>query len=155
MTGNEPFYVQHGAYEIERRKASPGQSPQYDIAFVLNENPRVMWPLEAKTLKTDGAVADYVDDVQTQLLTCRYAPFSSEGGILGYLLSGEPVEVFDNIEAKLPCVLHHHPAFHDRDHKVSKHRRIVEEGKSYPQGFRCHHLIFSIQAREAEQKQKS
>jgi len=149
MAGNESFSVQHGSYEFETRMEPPAQSPQYDIAFVLHENMRVMWPLEAKVLKTDGTVADYVDDIQNQFLVCRYAPFSSEGGMLGYLLSGEPAKVFDNIEAKLPCVLHGHTAFLDRDHKISEHNRLVEEGKSYPQKFRCHHLILRIQANEA------
>lgn len=154
MTGDEPFDVQHGPYEFETRKEPPAQSPQYDIAFVLHENMRVMWPLEAKVLKTDGTVADYVDDIQNQFLFCRYAPFSSEGGMLGYLLSGEPAKVFDNIEAKLPCVLHPHPEFLDRDHKISEHNRMVEEGKFYPQEFRCHHLILRIQTNEAARQQK-
>ena len=154
MAGNEPFYVQHGPYEFETRMEPPAQSPQYDIAFVLHENMRVMWPLEAKVLKTAGTVADYVDDIQNQFLVCRYAPFSSEGGMVGYLLSGESAKVFDNIEAKLSCVLHSHSAFLDRDHKISEHNRMVEEGKLYPQEFRCHHLIFGIQANEAARQQK-
>lgn len=149
MTGDEPFYVQHSPKEDETRKAPPAQPPLYDIAFALNQNPRIMWPLEAKVLKTESSIAHYIDDIQNQFILCRYAPFSSEGGMLGYLLSGEPAKVFDNIEAKLSCVLHSHLAFFDRDHKISEHNRMVDEWKPYPQKFRCHHLILQLQASEA------
>jgi hypothetical protein len=54
MTGYEPFYVEQGIYEFETRETSPSQPPLYDIAFVLRQNPRIMWPLEAKTLKSYG-----------------------------------------------------------------------------------------------------
>ena len=144
MTGDEPFEVQHGPYEYETRMEAPAQPPQYDIAFILNQNPRIMWPLEAKVLQTDGAIADYVNAIQDNFLTCRYAPFSSEAGMLGYLLSGEPSKMFSNIETKLPCALHDHPVFPNRNHKISEHRRMVQMGKAYPENFRCHHMIFRI-----------
>jgi hypothetical protein len=144
MTGDEPFDVQHGPYEFETRMEAPAQSPQYDIAFFLRQNPRIMWPLEAKVLRTDGAIADYIDAIQNRFLTCRYAPFSSEAGMLGYLLSGEPSKVFNNIETALSCALRDHPAFSNRTHKTSEHQRMVQTGKSYPHDFRCHHLIFRM-----------
>ena len=144
MTGYEPFDVQHGPYENETRQPSPAQPPQYDIAFVLNQNPRIMWPLEAKVLRTDGAVAPYINDLKNEFLTCRYAPFSTEGAILGYLLSGKPDNVFRHLEAKFPCQLFHHPAFPDREHRYSDHPRHVPTGKSYPPHFRCHHLILRM-----------
>lgn len=144
MTGYEPFDVQHGPYEDETRQPSPAQPPQYDIAFFLKANPRIMWPLEAKVLRTDGAVAPYIKDLKKEFLTCRYAPFSSEGAMLGYLLSGEPANVFRRLEAKVPCDLFHHPTFPDRDHKYSDHTRHVPTNKPYPAHFRCHHLILSM-----------
>ena len=64
MTGYEPFYVQHGPYEHESRAGAPAQPPEYDIAFVLRSNPRVMWPLEAKVLRTEGRVTEYIDEVR-------------------------------------------------------------------------------------------
>src|SRR5665213_2963949 len=76
MTGFEPYYMQHGAYEHETRRAAPAQPPQYDLAFVWYRNERVMFPLEAKVLRTSGDVAAYLADVREQFLTCRYAPFS-------------------------------------------------------------------------------
>ena len=144
MTGDEPFYVQHEVYEYETRASSPAQPPQYDIAFVLYQNPRIMWPLEAKVLRTDGTVAPYIKDLKDEFLTCRYAPFSSEGAMLGYLISGEPANVFRHLEAKVPCQLFHHPTFPERAHRYSEHLRHVPANKPYPAHFRCHHLILSM-----------
>ena len=144
MTGDEPFYVQHGSYEFETRKQSPAQPPQYDIAFVLSANQKIMWPLEAKVLRSDGAVAPYINDLKNEFLTCRYAPFSSEGAMLGYIFSGNPEKVFQNIERKVPCELTHHPDFLDRHQKFSNHTRSVPHNKSYPRHFRCHHLLLMM-----------
>jgi hypothetical protein len=146
MTGYETFYVQHGPYERETKMPPPAQPPQYDIAFALYDNERVMWPLEAKTLRTDGTVADYVNDIKEQFLTCRYAPFSSEGAMVGYLLSGDTDKAFNGIAAKVPCQLIHHPQFTQRAHRLSHHRRKVPTGREYPVEFVCHHLIMSFLA---------
>ena len=64
MSGDEPFSVQHGRYEQESRMPAPAQPPAYDIAFILIQNPRIMWPIEAKVLRSDGSVAEYVTDLQ-------------------------------------------------------------------------------------------
>jgi hypothetical protein len=148
MSGDEPFYVQHGAYEYETRKGAPAQPPEYDIAFVLNDNARVMWPCEAKVLRTDGSLAEYIHDIQDEFLTCRYAPFSSEGAMLGYLFSGSPTTVFDNIEKKVPCKLSPFSLPPGRAQKYSDHIRMVRIGKTYPAHFRCQHLILQIPGEE-------
>lgn len=146
--GFEPFTVQHNPYEEESRRPAPAQPPQYDIAFVLNGDERVMWPLEAKVLKSDSvaAVTAYADDVNNQYLTCRYAPFSSEGAMLGFLLSGDEEVAFTSVETKVPCTLTAHPDFPSRHHKTSDHTRTVPSGKTYPCDFRCHHLMMKIAA---------
>lgn len=149
MTGYEPFVVQHGPYERETRVAPPAQPPQYDIAFILNSKRRVMWPLEAKVLRTDGSVAEYVKEIRLNFLTCRYSPFSSEAAMLGYLLAGAAETAFGNIAEKGGWELAPHGDFRDRDHRTSDHRRAVPEGKSYPADFRCHHLILPLQMRSA------
>jgi len=141
MTGYEPYEVQHGAYEWETRHSAQAQPPQYDIAFKIIEEERIMWPLEAKILRTDRSVANYVADVRDQFLTCRYAPFSSEGGMLGYLLSGEAETAFRNIALHLECHVQEHPAFKGRPHRLSRHIRTIPTGKAYPSNFTCHHLI--------------
>jgi hypothetical protein len=144
MTGDEPFYVQHEVYEYATRQPPPAQPPQYDIAFVLYENPRIMWPLEAKVLRSNGAVTSYIRELKNNFLSCRYAPFSSEGAMLGYLFSGVPDNVFRHIETKVPCELHHHLAFPERAHKYSEHTRRIPTNKSYPPHFRCQHLILQM-----------
>ena len=147
MTGDEPFYVQHGPYENESRAGGNAQPPQYDIAFVFRQNEAVMWPLEAETLKTDGSVLEYAKGVRLNFLRCRYAPFVAEGAMLGYLFSGKADTAFKNIAAELSCVLVHNRNFASRAHKVSRHRRIVPKGKTYPVNFSCHHLILIMQPR--------
>ena len=144
MPDCSPFYVQHGPHEFETAKRPPAQPPQPDIAFVPRENERVMFPLEAKTLRTVDKVGAYVSEIRGNFLTCRYAPFSSEGAMLGYLVTGDPAQAFDNIAAKVPCQLTPHPAFLDRDHRTSDHMRSVPLGKSYPHKFRCHHMILCL-----------
>jgi hypothetical protein len=144
MTGYEPFYVQHGVNEFETRKDPPAQPPQYDIAFLLHSNPRIMWPCEAKVLSTDGAVAEYINDIKNEFLTCRYAPFSSGGAMLGYLFSGSPENVFNNLEKKIPCKLIPLTKISDRAQRYSDHIRQVKIGKSYSVHFRCQHLILQI-----------
>lgn len=144
MSGFEPFDVQHGPYEHESWVGPPGQPPQYDIAFKLRCNPRVMWPLEAKVLRTDRSVAEYVKEVRLNFLTCRYSPFSNEAAMLGYLLSGDPKSAFDNIAERGGWKLATHAHFSSREHRTSNHKRKVPEGKSYPADFRCHHLNFAL-----------
>jgi hypothetical protein len=146
MSGDEPFEIQHGSFERETMLGHGAQPPAYDLAFFLRADERIMWPLEAKVLETDGRVSEYVNDLRNEFLKCRYAPFSSEAAMLGYLLSGTPEQVFRNLEKKIPCTLRGHPRFLDRPAKVSDHVRAVETGKPYPVQFRCHHLIMEFRA---------
>jgi len=144
MTGFEPFDIQHGPYEYESWLGLHAQPPQYDIAFKLRCNPRVMWPLEAKILRTDGSVAEYIKEIRSNFLTCRYAPFSKEAAMLGYLLGGDSEVAFSNIGQKGDWKLNTHPQFLDRNHRTSDHNRKIPEDKMYPVHFRCHHLLFQL-----------
>ncbi len=141
MSGDEPFYVQHGPYERETMKAPPAQPPEYDLAFVFRTDPRVMWPIEAKVLETPGRVANYVRDVTREFLTCRYAPFSDSGAMLGYLLCGVPEDAFRAIEHSLHTALRAVPEQEGRPTRRSTHNRSVPPGKPYPATFDCYHLI--------------
>lgn len=141
MTSFEPFYIQHSPYEHETMAAPPAQPPTYDLAFVLLADERIMWPLEAKVLETPGTLAEYERDIRDQFLTCRYAPFSSSGAMLGYLLSGTATEALKRIETKLGCVLDTVVNSPTRPHRVSRHFRSVPPGKTYPADFGCHHLV--------------
>ena len=148
MTSFEPFDIEQGVYEFETRLAASAQPPLYDLAFVLTSNPRIMWPLEAKVLRTEGGVGQYAKEVSENFLTCRYAPFSAEGAMIGYLVAGDPVNVFANIEMKVCCTLEHHPDFPNHNHKTSFHERSVPAGKRYPASFRCHHLIMPLKQQQ-------
>lgn len=144
MSGFEPFYVQHGPFERETMKAPPAQPPEYDLAFVFLEDERVMWPLEAKVLKTPKTISKYNHDVQDEFLTCRYAPFVDSGAMLGYLLSGNPEDTLSEIAKKLPCDMKLVPEHINRPNTYSKHKRLVPSGKPYPENFVCYHLILEF-----------
>jgi hypothetical protein len=141
MSGDEPFYIQHSPFEQETMAQPPAQPPAYDLAFVLRADERIMWPLEAKVLETPRRLSEYERDIQEEFLKCRYAPFSGAAAMLGYLLTGSPVEALDAIAVRLNCDLKLVPAFQDRPHRISSHHRTVPEGKSYVRNFNCHHLI--------------
>ena len=141
MSGDEPFYVQHGPFERETMKKPPAQPPEYDLAFVFRADERIMWPIEAKVLETPGNVSDYVRDIREEFLTCRYGPFANSGVMLGYLLSGRADDVFTAIEERLECILYgvvEHPG---KPNRVSHHLRKVPAGKAYPAEFDCYHLV--------------
>lgn len=142
MTGKEPFYVQHGPYEEQSRLAPPAQPPQYDIAFVWTQNERVMWPMEAKVLHSAQAVGEYLDAIRKNFLTGRYAPFSSEAAMLGYLIDGDPTIVVSTVATRLPCQMVHSNDFPTRCHSVSKHMR----SQGGTQEFFCHHLVMPMKS---------
>ena len=144
MTGAEPYYLEHSPYEDETRLTANAQPPAYDLGFILRANRRAIWPIEAKVLKTDGGVAEYVEDIRESYLTFRYAPFSSEAAMLGYLLSGLPARALARIAERLETELERQASFPERDHGMTHHTREVPTGKSYPTDFTCHHLIFLI-----------
>ena len=144
LTGEEPYYVQHGPHEFATRAPSPAHPPVYDIAFVLNSNARVMWPLEAKVLRTDRSVASYVDGINDQFLTGRYAPLVSSAAMLGYLFSGVTSVAFASISQSLGVALVQHPEFASRPHRVSEHLRQPSYPRAVAGTFRCHHLIMKV-----------
>jgi hypothetical protein len=144
MTGDEPFDVQHGTYEHETRLPAPAQPPQYDLAFVLSANPRVVWPIEAKVLRTDQDIAPYVTELRQNYLSCRYAPFSASAAMLGYLVVGSPHTAFQGIAKSANVKLRQVSAFSGRPHRLSKHQRMVPRGRPYVRKFECHHLIFVL-----------
>jgi hypothetical protein len=152
-----PFTLQHESYEMERRGTY--RPRQYDLAFVWFANPRIKYPLEAKVLRSDTSVSEYVNEITSNFLTCQYAPFSSEGAMLGYLLQGNPAKAFKNIAISVPCTLLDHLDFIERDHKISDHQRVVPEDKTYPDKFRCHHLLLQLSketnVKQASRKRKS
>ena len=139
MDGKAPYCLMHKPSENERRK---GPSPTPDLGFVWLANPRAVFPLEAKVLRTDGSVSAYIKEIADNFLTGRYASFSSEAAMMGYLLRGFPENAFGSISDRLGCQLGSHPSFRNRNHRCSDHlRRADELGNKH---FRCHHMIMDF-----------
>ncbi|MEM9421523.1 MAG: hypothetical protein AAF986_03300 [Pseudomonadota bacterium] len=146
MNGFEPYYIQHGSFERETMKPPPAQPPEYDLAFVMRADERVMWPIEAKIAETPAQVAKYTNDIENEFLTCRYAPFTASGAMAGYLLSGKSSDFFSNVSTKLGCSLDDVSQFKHRPNRQSDHERKVPKGKPYPKGFRCYHMVMEFPA---------
>ena len=144
MSGDEPFCVADQPPEQTKRKRGKGRSPQPDIGFTLYEYPRTVWPMEGKVMADEKDVGPYLAEIEGNFLTGRYATFSSEGAMLGYLLRGDTGRTFALIGVRLRQVPVQHPHFPDRPHMVSNHRRTKLPQPSSPREFKCHHLLLRI-----------
>lgn len=142
--GNAPFYVAHQPPEQTKRKRGGGRSPQPDIGFALYEYPRTIWPMEGKVLMHDRDITPYVDEIKTNFINARYATFSNEGAMLGYLVAGDAESVLSNVSAALGCTLRKHPQFLQRPHRLSDHTRVNLPHRNSPTAFVCHHLILCL-----------
>ena len=139
-----PFDVQHTPPELSTRLTASRPPPAPDIGFFPHTDLRVMLPLEAKVLKTDGHLSEYLKALRTRFLQCRYAPYSSEGVMIGYLRAGNPDVVFKKLRRRLRTPLEPHPDFQTRPHRVSNHRRTHRRCRNCPTEFRCHHLVMPM-----------
>jgi hypothetical protein len=144
LSGDEPFRFVHEPPEQTKRKGGGARPPQPDMGLVLNNYPRAVWPLEAKVLSNDHNVGLYVAEINDNFITCRYATFSSEGAMLGYLLHGEPERAFAAIATSLAQPLIPHPHFPDRAQRVTHHQRGQVPHPNSPHEFTCHHLLLRI-----------
>jgi hypothetical protein len=79
-----------------------------------------------------------------KFLKCKAAPFSHEGPLIGYLISGTPAVVFDGIAARIGQLLLSPDEFMGRNHRASVHQREVPKGRPYPKHFHCHHLVMEV-----------
>jgi hypothetical protein len=139
-----PFSVIHEVPEQTAGKGGRAQSPHPDVGFCFYENPRAVWPLEGKILESEHDVTAYCAEVTSNCLTGRYATFSNEGAMLGYLLSGDPNKTFAHIRKGISCNLLRHQVIRDRPHRVSSHSRENLPDPRSPRGFFCHHMILEI-----------
>ncbi len=144
LSGDEPFSLIHVPPEQTKRKSGRTAPPQPDIGFMLNNYPRTVWPLEAKVLVDDREVGPYVTEINHNLLTGRYATFSSEGAMLGYLLHGQPERTFAAVAVALGEPLIPHPHFLSRPQRMSTHQRDRLPHADSPRDFTCHHLLLRI-----------
>jgi hypothetical protein len=144
MPKNCPFDIQHTPPELSRRRTSSRPPPAPDFGFFPRTDRRVMFPLEAKVLQTEGNLSEYLKALRTRFLQCRYAPHSSEGTMIGYLLSGDDEITFRKLKSKLRTNLEVHPDFLLRPHRVSHHLRKHKRCKNSPATFCCHHLLMAF-----------
>lgn len=84
--------------EFESRSSAQARPPAYDLAFVDQTHLRWAWPLEAKVLRTAHSLSEYMGDVRDKFEAGIAAPLSGEGGMIGYLLSGNADDVFVRLE---------------------------------------------------------
>ncbi len=153
-SGDEPFHVHPQPPEQTKRKRGKGKSPQPDIGFMLYDYPRTIWPLEGKVLPNEKNVAPYLREINDNFLTARYATFSSEGAMLGYLLRGDPAQTFTAISAGLHKAVIQHPCFPNRPHKISTHQRGEAPHRNSPSEFTCHHLLLRIPTADTVAKEQ-
>lgn len=139
-----PFAFVHTPPELATRLKLSRPAPAPDFGFLPLNNPRVMFPLEAKVLKTERDLAEYLKALRTRFLQCRYAPYSNDGAMLGYLLAGDTEAAFKNLKGKLRAKLNLHNDFVMRPHRISEHRRRHSRCKNSPTQFFCHHLLMSL-----------
>ncbi len=142
-SGDEPFAVVHQPPEQNKRKTKNARSPAPDIGFVWHENPNCVWPIEGKILKSAEDLGEYEKEITDNFLSGRYATFSTEGAMLGYLLSGDSEQTLKNVAKKIRKRLRTHPEFENRNHKISKHIRSgVDDRKK--ETFFCHHMAVAV-----------
>ncbi len=145
-SGDEPFSVSHQPPEQAARKRGRARSPQPDIGFALYDYPGSIWPIEAKVLHHDRDVRAYLAEIRGNFLTGRYATFSREGAMVGYLLDGATETFLGNIAGQIAERLLPHPHFQDRPHRVSEHIRSKLPDANAPTAFSCHHLVMHVAA---------
>jgi hypothetical protein len=138
---NCPFHIQHTPPEPATRRSPSRPPPTPDFGFFPWSDCRAMFPLEAKVLQTDGDLSKYLKALRLSFLQCRYAPHSSEGAMIGYLLAGDAQVVFEKLGSKLHAQLERHSAFPTQPHRCSEHERKHRRCRNCPLIFRCHHLI--------------
>ncbi|MBN1360417.1 MAG: hypothetical protein JW993_07490 [Sedimentisphaerales bacterium] len=133
----------HEIPEFESRHSAQAKPPAHDLGFVHLENPRVIWPIEAKVVRKPCALSAYLTDVREKFVAGIAAPFVDQGAMIGYLLAGTAREVFASLESELSQTLKHPSAFAARDHRTSFHGRDKSPfGRALPD-LLLHHLVMA------------
>ena len=107
-------------------------------------NRRIRWSIEAKVLKSAGAVAEYLGDLKKYVEGVS-APFATQAALGAYLLDDDVKKLFATLAKKLDCKLKPHPDFASRPHRCSEHKRSSAKlPQGMPREFICHHLAFEL-----------
>jgi hypothetical protein len=131
----------HEFPEHETRPGGKGRPPAYDLAFVYTENRRIAWPIEAKVLSSPRNLSLYLTDVD-KFVTGKAAPFTGEGGIIAYMLSGQEAELFAEVQQRLGLnlLLPSASLLTHRAHRISHHARATTN-------LQLHHMAMPCGAR--------
>lgn len=137
------FSPGHEIPELESRYSAQAHPPAYDLGFVLYENPRIIWPIEAKVVQQPSVLRDYLTDVRNKFIAGIAAPFVDQAAMIGYLLAGTAREVFTGLETELSQTLNHPSVFASRPHRTSFHTRGRSPfGRDLPD-LLLHHLVMT------------
>lgn len=135
----------HEFPELASRPMGSGKPPAYDLAFVWQENQRVVWPIEAKVIKTSSALREYLQDVD-KFCSGKAAPFVEHGGLIAYLLAGSPSDFFMRLETKIGVPLTSPSSRGRRPYRISFHDRQVTPRIC------LHHLVLPVSRRTVRTK---
>jgi hypothetical protein len=143
-SGFESFIPQHEPWEFENLSGRSARPPSGDLGFVLRENRRLRWSVEAKVLKSSADISRYLGDLN-KYLEGKSSPLATQAALGGYVITGKLEDVFNALQIELNVVLRPSVEFSSRAHRTSEHLRDKSKlPPSTPPGFVCHHLLFSL-----------
>lgn len=140
--GYSSVHPGHEISEFLSRSEPRARPPAYDLCFTHVVNANWKWPVEAKVLQGQHAVAEYLKDVRGKFVAGIAAPLVGEGAMVGYLLKGAEQRVFEKLTEELGQELLVVASFAARAHRTSLHSR-----ESAPQ-LRIHHLVMRTSGAE-------
>jgi hypothetical protein len=143
-SGFESFIPHHEPWEFENLSNRSARPPSGDIGFVLRENRRLRWSVEAKVSESPTDTTRYLGDLE-KYLKGKSSPLSTESALGGYLLTGTAEDFLNALQSKMKSRLKASAEFPGRPHRISEH--IRDQSKlpaSTPAKFMCHHMVFSM-----------
>jgi hypothetical protein len=143
-SGFESFIPHHEPWEFENLSERSARPPSGDIGFVLRENRRLRWSVEAKVLKSSTDITRYLGDL-TKYLDGKNSPLSTEAALGGYVLKGKLEDTFTALQVEMKVDLKPSIDFPSRAHRTSEHiRDKAKLPSATPSEFMCHHMLFSL-----------
>lgn len=143
-SGFESFIPHHEPWEFENLSDRSARPPSGDIGFVLLENRRMRWSVEAKVLKSPTDTARYLGDLK-KYLDGKSSPLATESALAGYLITGKAEDFLNTLQIEMKVSLKCVSEFPSRPHRTSEHVRDKSKlPPQTPREFLCHHMPFSL-----------
>ena len=137
QSGDEPFLPTREVPNFGATHSAKAMPPSNDFGFKIRGGDlSLVWPLEAKFVPQAARVDKY--------LKCRSSPFSSEAGLIAYLVDANIDATFSAIAHGIGQSLLKSKTFYKRLHWTTEHARKVPPNKPYPATLRCHHLMMPL-----------